>query len=62
MSQWKSLGPWEGKPATVFPLNDLREHDPDDRKCWCQPRYEDGILIHNSMDRREEFECGRKAS
>lgn len=59
---WKSLGPWEGKPATVYPLDDLREHDIDSEQCWCHPTYDEGILVHHSMDRREEFERGRKAS
>lgn len=48
--------------ATVYPVGDLREHDPDNAACWCQPTYDDGVLVHHSMDRREEFEEGRAAS
>lgn len=59
---WQSLGPWEGKPATVYPLEDLRPHDVDDPCCWCRPTYDDGVLIHHSLDRREEFEQGRQKS
>lgn len=54
-----------------YPLGDLRPHVIDDwpAKCWCRPEVleEDGgmIVVHNSMDRREEYEdpvYGRKAS
>jgi len=37
----------------VVPLNDLREHD-DTADCWCRPREEEGVIVHNSMDRRED--------
>ena len=45
----------------VIPLDDLRPHDhmPD---CWCGPRYDDGIWVHNAADRREEYERGRRYS
>ena len=36
----------------VIPINDLRDHD-DSPACWCVPRDDDGVWIHNSMDRRE---------
>lgn len=39
----------------VVPLNDIREHEDSD-KCWCMPRLEDGVWIHNSMDGRELLE------
>ena len=49
----------------VLPINDLREHE-ENGNCWCIPRieYEEfiPIYIHNSMDRREEYEQGRKVS
>ena len=60
--RWQSLAPFEGRPACVYPLNDLREHDPDNPDCWCESTYDDGVLVHHSMDRREEFEQGRKVS
>ncbi len=48
-------------PYHVYPINDLREHSTDtDKPCWCKPREEDGIIVHNSMDRREEFETGER--
>ena len=44
----------------VTPVNDLREHE-DTPKCWCKPVETDpGVWVHNSMDRREEYEQGRK--
>jgi len=46
----------------VYPINDLREHDTEGRGCWCNPQYDEehDVYIHNSMDRREEYEEGRK--
>lgn len=43
----------------VLPVNDLKEHI-ESRDCWCKPREDDGVIVHNSMDRREEYEQGRK--
>ncbi len=46
----------------LVPLQDWRTHDLGP-KCWCHPAHESGGLwSHNSMDRREEFERGRKSS
>jgi len=45
----------------VVPLNDLREHTAPD--CWCKPTEDKGwpdVWVHHSMDRREEYEEGRK--
>jgi hypothetical protein len=38
----------------VYPKHDVRPHTIND--CWCGSYYDDGVLIHNSMDRREEHE------
>ncbi|MBY0355523.1 MAG: hypothetical protein K2Q12_07310 [Rickettsiales bacterium] len=46
----------------VYPLNDFRPHNTDGKPCWCKPTEEEGLIIHNSMDRREEYEEGRKPS
>lgn len=46
----------------VYPLNDLREHNTDGAECWCNPQHDGDMIIHNSMDCREEFEQGRKPS
>ena len=46
----------------VYPVADLRDHAPDDPQCWCRPRWNDGVLVHNAMDRREEYEQGRQVS
>jgi hypothetical protein len=45
----------------VVPVNDLREHAVS-QSCWCRPTPDDGVIVHHSMDLREEFEEGRKAS
>jgi len=48
----------------VVPINDWREHDPS-VECWCKPTPDDEeprIIVHHSMDRREEYEQGRKKS
>jgi hypothetical protein len=50
---------WANGYAHVFPLGDLKPHDLDSTECWCKPTVcEDGLVIHNSMDRREEHEKG----
>ena len=45
----------------VLPINDLKEHE-ESATCWCRPYCYDyeGVCVHNSMDRREEYEQGRK--
>lgn len=46
----------------VMPINDLREHV-DSRDCWCKPRQDEdepALWVHNSMDRREEYETTRR--
>ena len=40
----------------VYPINDLREHSL--RDCWCRPIDDEGVTVHNSLDRREFFERG----
>jgi hypothetical protein len=48
----------------VLPLNDLREHEAR-KTCWCQPTQDEEeplVWIHHSMDKREEYENGRKTS
>lgn len=40
----------------VFPVGDLREHKRSS-KCWCSPDIdENGTVVHNSADRREDYE------
>ena len=48
----------------VIPTNDLREHE-NNANCWCNPTEDEdypGVFVHHSMDRREEYETGRKPS
>lgn len=45
----------------VLPIGDLREHVLSE-DCWRRPAHADDeprVLVHNSMDRREEYENGR---
>lgn len=46
----------------IYPLNDLREHTTDGTPCWCKPVEDGELIIHNAMDKREEYETGRKLS
>ncbi len=40
----------------ILPINDLREHE-ESVNCWCGPEEDvDGLIVHNSMDRREDYE------
>ena len=42
----------------VYPINDLIPHNTESNDCVCNPTIdvENGIVIHDSMDRREAFE------
>ena len=42
----------------VYPINDLIEHNTEGFECPCSPEldFENEIVIHNSLDRRECFE------
>lgn len=57
------FGGWEVKKTEsgkthVVPLNDYKEHKPND--CWCHPVVEDEVTTHNSLDQREDYETGKK--
>jgi hypothetical protein len=43
----------------VWPVGDLRDHYLSPY-CWCNPRNDEGVFIHNSMDGRELFETGER--
>jgi hypothetical protein len=43
----------------VVPLDDLRPHVESDI-CWCNPTDDDGLWVHHSLDRREEYERGER--
>lgn len=46
----------------VVPINDLREHTAS-VDCWCQPTEDDewpDVLVHHSMDQREDYEVGKE--
>lgn len=45
----------------VLPIGDLRPHD-ETAGCWCRPIDDEGVIVHNSLDMREQFENGRKPS
>lgn len=48
----------------VIPLDDFREHLVSDF-CWCNPTADDeddDVMVHHSMDHREEYENGRLLS
>ena len=57
--QWLALLLDNGE-RHVVPINDLRDHYME--ACWCYPIDDEGVTVHNSMDRREEYEGGRKPS
>lgn len=49
---------WEIVGNHVLPAHDLRQHQLTD--CWCKPTDDDGVIVHNSMDRRELYERGER--
>ena len=46
----------------IYPINDLIEHDTESIECACNPSIDvvNGIVIHDSIDRREVFEQRNK--
>lgn len=42
-----------------MPIDDLKEHEASEN-CWCKPKTEGSVLIHNSMDEREKYEEGER--
>ena len=54
---------WYVDAECVVPINDLRPHDAYSVDCWCRPLFQGEALVHNSADRREDYEDGvRKVS
>lgn len=45
--------------ANVVPTNDLKEHK-NGVECWCKPKVEGSIIVHNAMDEREKYEKGER--
>ena len=43
-------------PRHVWPENDMTRHVVNGQQCWCKPATEDGVVIHHSLDGREERE------
>jgi hypothetical protein len=48
-------------PLEVVPLDDLREHIEGDG-CWCRPRVDEGVIVHNSADGREKYETRERVA
>lgn len=43
----------------VYPLNDLKDHVIEGPDCWCHPEPDHiypNVIVHNSMDGREQYE------
>lgn len=49
----------ENADIHVMPINDLLEHQ-QSRNCLCNPEDDEGVIIHNSLDGRENFETGKR--
>lgn len=41
----------------IIPIDDLKDHI-ESEYCWCRPQIKEGggLIIHNSLDRREMYE------
>lgn len=64
MTADRPTGAWlltQERVCQIIPLDDLREHD-DGMRCWCSPSEmpDLGVIVHNAMDGREEFERGER--
>lgn len=59
-AHFTNLRPEGVQEIHVIPRADLRAHDVG-RECWCSPEQDveqPCVFIHNSLDRREEYERG----
>ena len=54
MNDWRAVLLDNGE-RHVIPRGDLKPHGCF-TDCWCRPFDDDGVLVHNSMDRREFVE------
>jgi len=44
----------------VVPTDDLRAHEVEGVICWCDPEVDEGMVVHNSLDKREKYETGER--
>ena len=65
MTKWLVVEPkYEDGLIHVMPTHDLREHYAS-LLCWCNPTIDedsDRVAIHHAMDKREEYEEGKRPS
>lgn len=59
MTKWLVEIPEDDSSPHVVPLLDLRPHELTEQ-CWCRPYRDDTVIVHNSLDRREEYERGER--
>jgi len=45
----------------VYPLKDIAPHNTDSDICPCNPTIQDGLVIHNSFDKREVVEMNQES-
>lgn len=56
--RWDGYKGFKDGDFHIIPENDDRSHTCN-KNCWCEPReQEDRKWIHNSFDRREDYEEG----
>jgi hypothetical protein len=51
---------WASDGFTVWPLDDIQQHDLDNPDCSCGTFFEGHILVHNAFDGREQYERGER--
>ena len=62
LGRWNRGDVMHKEALHIVPINDLREHIAS-TDCWCKPTEDvkfDDIWMHHAMDKREEYEEGRK--
>ena len=60
MSMATAMGNLFPSRQHIYPLNDLKPHNTGSGKCWCKPKYDGYVVIHNAADGRTDYEAGRK--
>ena len=56
---WRNIYLQDQHVVHVLPLDDLRPHE-ELTECWCRPRLDEGVCVHNALDQRESYETGER--
>lgn len=44
----------------IAPIIDIVDHKTDGQQCWCHPKYEENVVIHNNFNEPDTNTYGSK--